>query len=317
MKKSGTPSVNPSAKPAHPLDRTERTALDWARNEGEADRLIDELTDYLRRRRRRRARLGAVGATALVLLTAIFLPAWRAERELSSSRTAATVVVLRPEMRTLSDGSVVELQADTEIEVDFAGALRRVTLRKGEAHFQVAKDAQRPFVVAAGGVEVRAVGTAFSVELGAKEIEVLVTEGRVAVEKAVPPTATLPDSLASAGEQQATFGVGNRIVVEYTPEISMAAPVPRVTSLSPAEIDEHLAWRVPRLEFSGTPLSQVLLMFNQYGRVRLMLADPALGRLQLSGVLRADNIESLLHLLEGEFGLTSENRDGEVVLRRR
>jgi len=271
----------------------------------------------LRRRRRRRARLIATSATALVLFAAIFWSTWRGEREPSSSLIAATVVVLRPETRSLPDGSVVELHAGTEIYVDFTGPLRRVALRKGEAHFQVAKDAQRPFVVVAGGVEVRAVGTAFSGGLGAKRIEVLVTEGRVAVERAVEPEAALSESMAPVAEQSATFGAGDRIVVELTAGVLLPASVPQVTFLSPTEIEEHLAWRVPRLEFSGTPLSQVLLMFNQYGRVHLTLDDPALGRLQLSGVLRADNIESLLHLLEGEFGLTAENLGEGIVLRRR
>jgi transmembrane sensor len=80
---------------------------------------------------------------------------------------------------------------------------------------------------------------------------------------------------------------------------------------------EHLAWRVPRLELSGTPLSKALPMFNEHGRVHLRLADPALGRLQLSGVLRADDTESLLRLLEGEFALTAERRGDELVLRSR
>ena len=70
-------------------------------------------------------------------------------------------------------------------------------------------------------------------------------------------------------------------------------PASQVTTVSATEMDEHLAWRVPRLEFAGTPLAQALPMFNQYGGVRLTLADPALGRLQLSGVLRADDSESL------------------------
>ena len=316
-KRTDISSTGSSANPMRAPDVAERTALDWARDQGEANRLIDDLTEFLRRRRRRRARLGASCAAALVLLAAIFWLPWSPQGESSSSLIAATVVVLRPETRALPDGTLVELQAGTEIDVDFTGPLRRVALVKGEAHFQVAKDTQRPFVVAIGGVEVRAVGTAFSVGLGEKELEVLVTEDRVAVENTPAPEAVQSEARPLPTELRATFGVGDRIVVDLTPGLSLPASGPKVTTLSTVEISEHLAWRVPRLEFSGTPLSRVLQMFNQHGRVRLALADPALGRLQLSGVLRADNIESLLLLLEGEFGLSAEDRRGEIVLRRR
>jgi transmembrane sensor len=316
MNNTGASPPNPPADPVRPPEAVEQTALDWARDTGEADRVIDDLDAYLRRRRRRRASVAAT-SVVLVLLGVVSWPVWRTKMELPVSPVAVNAVVLRPETRTLADGSVVELNAGAEIEVDFAGPLRRVALRKGEAHFQVTKDAQRPFVVAAGGVEVRAVGTAFSVELGTKAIEVLVTEGRVAVEKPAQPSVASSDAVAPVAASRATFGVGKRIVVELIPEIATATPEPQVTTVSPAELDEHLAWRVPRLEFSGTLLAHALPMFNQHGRVRLTLAEPALGRLQLSGVLRADDTESLLRLLEGEFDLKAERRGDAIVLRRR
>ncbi|MGH7956064.1 MAG: iron-containing alcohol dehydrogenase, partial [Opitutaceae bacterium] len=77
-------------------------------------------------------------------------------------------------------GSVVELNVDADILVDFSPVRRAVRLVRGEAHFTVATDAARPFVVSAGGVEVRAVGTGFAVHFAPQEIAVLVTEGQVA-----------------------------------------------------------------------------------------------------------------------------------------
>ena len=313
MSNAGNSSTNPAPDPARPPETAERTVLDWARDAGEADRLIKDLEVCLRRRRRRRGNVVAASVVIGVLL-AVAGPLWRMKVD-SPANSAANVAVLRPETRTLSDGSIVELRAGAAIEVDFAGPVRRVTLRKGEAHFQVAKDPRWPFVVAAAGVEVRAVGTAFSVELGASAIEVVVTEGRIAVEKPEQPRAPLTDAAAPVDGPKSTFGAGKRIVVELAPE-DAAGSVPQVSTLSPSEVGEHLAWRVPRLEFSGTPLSQALPMFNQHSRLRLTLADPALGRLQLSGVLRADDSESLLRLLEGEFALTPERRGDELVLRR-
>jgi transmembrane sensor len=226
----------------------------------------------------------------------------------------ANVVIVRPESRTLADGSVVDLNAGAEIDVDFTGAWRRVTLRKGEAHFRVAKDAQRPFVVAVGTVEVRAVGTAFSVELGQQAIEVLVTEGVVVLNR--PAHDSTLQSSATPTAAAPTFIAGKMIVVPLALP-GNAAPAQQVTTLSKTDIEQHLAWRVPRLEFAGTPLAQALPMFNQHGRVQLSLADPALGQLQLSGVLRADDTETLLRLLEGEFGLIAESSGGEILIRRR
>lgn len=316
----GTSPSRSRSEPSSPAATTEHSALDWARETGAAARVMEDLDQLLRRRRRQRLRL-ATAAAVVLGFGGLWSLTWRdaAMDRMNPDSSVTRALVIRPETRALPDGSSVELNTGAEIEVDFSGGRRHVVLRQGEAHFRVAKDPQRPFVVDARGVEVRAVGTAFSVGLGTAAIEVLVTEGRVAVEKPAPAAPPPPAaSVAASGETAPapTYGAGKRIVVELPPPGAEAA-VPRVSDVSLAEIGTQLAWRVPRLEFSGTPLAQALPMFNEYGRVRLTLADPALGRLQLSGVLRADNTESLLRLLEGEFGLVAEVRGDETVLRRR
>ena len=102
-------------------------------------------------------------------------------------------------------------------------------------------------------------------------------------------------------------------------ELTSATPAPlatQVTTLDARAVAERLAWRVPRLEFSGTPLAQAIPLFNRHAGVRLVLDDAALGTLELSGVVRADNTDSLLRLLEGEFGITAEKRGEDVLLRK-
>jgi ferric-dicitrate binding protein FerR (iron transport regulator) len=83
----------------------------------------------------------------------------------------------------------------------------------------------------------------------------------------------------------------------------------------------RLSWRVPRLKFAATPLAQVVAMFNEHavaGRdARLVLAPDLPANLRVSGVLRADDVDSLLRLLAGEFGISAETRSGEITLRRR
>jgi len=292
------PQKNPrsSADDAHRDD----TVLDWARSTGEADRLVADLEALVRRRRR--SRVGLAAGVAVVLLSAAVWQPWRGILPRVDSVPEASLIVSRPAIRTLKDGSMVELRGEARIEVTFTGPLRRVVLHSGEAHFQVAKDPARPFVVVAGATEVRAVGTAFAVDFAAGAVEVVVTEGRVRIGSPAPGAAT------------ATLDAGNRAVVS-----DGTAPI--VASLSPPQMQARLAWRVPRLEFSATPLASVLAMMNEHAtRLRgptLVLAEPALGELRVSGVLRADDPESLLRLLEGEFGLVSERTGGAIRLRRR
>src|SRR5258708_5796577 len=138
---------------------------------GQADAMIQRLGERATKRRRRR-----VSAAAGALVVA-FAAVWFWPSALVAPVTLANAHAVRvvPERRTLPDGSFVELKFGAEIAVDYSGLLRRVSLKNGEAHFAVAKNKDRPFVVEAGGVEVRAVGTAFSVQLGSKQVEVLVT----------------------------------------------------------------------------------------------------------------------------------------------
>ena len=87
-------------------------------------------------------------------------------------------------------------------------------------------------------------------------------------------------------------------------------------SVPSGERRERLNWRIPLLEFSGTPLAEAIPMFNRHGRRHLVL-DPTLGRLQLSGTLRADDTDSLFILLRNEFGIiAAPGSAGHTELRR-
>jgi transmembrane sensor len=222
---------------------------------------------------------------------------------------SARLEVLRPRTERLPDGTVVELRDAAEIRVDYAGTLRRVALLRGEAFFEVAHDAARPFVVTAAGVDVRAVGTAFAVRHEAKDIAVLVTEGRVRVSKQDAPVAA-----PSAADTAVVLGTGQQVVVSA--ERFDAAMIPLAVAAD--ERDVALAWRVPRLELRGTPLAEVIAAFNgQPGAPRLRLAEPGLGPLPLSGVLRADNVGVLYRLLETSYHLEAVDLGTETVIRRK
>jgi len=108
--------------------------------------------------------------------------------------------------------------------------------------------------------------------------------------------------------------VGDRVRIDAGTQRSTTVPV--IEQLSAAELARELAWRVPQLTLSATPLSEVIPVFNRYGSERLVL-DPVLGDMRLGGVLRADNTNALLQLLKNEFGIEAERREGALWLHRR
>jgi transmembrane sensor len=214
---------------------------------------------------------------------------------------------------TLSDGSVVELNASSEVRVHYTAAERRVQLVRGEANFTVAKNKERPFWVEAGTIAVRAVGTAFNVRMDAREVEVMVTEGKVQVERTVALTAAPATQLAVAIP---ILSAGQRTTVSILPE-AVAAPAPQVDLVAPEVMREALAWQGPRLVFSATPLSEVVAQFNRRNQVQLVLGDTELGALPVGGSFRAENVEAFVRLLASDADI-AVTRDGpdRIVLRK-
>jgi transmembrane sensor len=257
-------------------------------------------------------RHGAAGV-ALAVAAALAIVVWWPSTSTVAPAPRHAIIHPGPERLTLEDGSVVELNAGAKVDVRFTSAARRVRLVRGEAHFIVAKDPSLPFVVAAGGVAVRAVGTAFSVALGQTNVAVLVTEGRVRVD-APPARVDTPNvSVPVARELVA----GQRAVVITAPAEDGPAPgTVQVSDVTPAEVERALAWQGLRLEFVELPLAEVVAEFNRYNRQKLVVGDAATGALLVGGNFRADNVDAFVRLLESGFGVTAVRRGDEIVLRR-
>lgn len=280
----------------------------------------------LRRRRRRRAILAA-GACTVILGLGLIIPRWTSGPSSTASRAG---IVLLPEQRTLPDGSIVELKEGSKITVNFEAKdapQRRVILHSGEAHFQVAKDDARPFVVVAGHVAVRAVGTAFSVGRSSDRIDVLVTEGVVAVGKSrstgdQPPQAENLGPALAAGSASSDLGpappewrlgAGNRMVLDD----AASSDAPELQPIAMSELNERLAWRSPRVEFSRASLPEVVRVMNRYSRAQFRIADRELEHVRLSGRFRADDAEGFARALERSFGIVAEHvSETDIVLRR-
>jgi transmembrane sensor len=284
------------------------TAFDQPRRSGVADGMIAELA-VRQRRRRWRVTLGAVTtlAAAACVAGAFFFAPTNSRSPAAPAATLAAGILSKPETRVLPDGSVVELNQGAAIAVEFSAARRGIRLLRGEAHFAVVKDPARPFVVSAGAIAVRAVGTAFAVKLDPLAVDVLVTEGRVAIEHPVAAP-------VSADSEPVTAGKGERVSVPVTTTASAALQPQPVSS---AEIDRLLAWRGPRLELSGTSVAEAVALLNRENTARIAIEDSEVGAMRMSGVFRADNAEGFVRLLESHYGVVVERRGpGEMILRK-
>jgi transmembrane sensor len=220
-----------------------------------------------------------------------------------------TVQVARQsELRTLADGSVVELNQDAEIAVDYSAAERHIRLIRGEAYFTVAKNPNRPFIVTAGGVRVRAVGTVFNVRLQGDDVDVLVAEGKVRIDPPKP-------------EEPGVSGALNAAMVSARERTSVNAAVP--TPLAPEvfeattdEIEQTLSWQGMRIKFRETPLDEAVAQFNRHNQeTRIVIADRRIAKLPLGGNFRADNADAFVRMLELTSGVHAELEDGRYVLR--
>jgi transmembrane sensor len=196
----------------------------------------------------------------------------------------------------LPDGSHVELAARSVLDVDFAGAQRRMRLRNGQAFFRVKHDVKHPFVVEAGEIRVTAVGTAFDVRKSGTQVAVTVQEGTVEV----------IDASRDAAPMRATAG--------YQLVLDIATGEKRRSLVDP---EMALAWRSGRLEFAGDSLDVVIASVNRYSSRPIILGDPALGRLTFTGTVFVDSIDASLDAMQQVFPLDVHRSAHEIILVKR
>lgn len=210
----------------------------------------------------------------------------------------------------LADGSRVELNAQTQLEVDIDRDGRRVRLLQGDAVFHVARDS-RPFVVSTDRGSVAALGTAFAVQRGDDATQVAVLTGRVAVTLASAELPLTPYDGAvdfTPRPERAVLGSGERLEV--------AAEL-RPRSASSDELARDLSWRQGYLVYDQAPLGSVISDMRRYSDVNIHLADARLDEVRVSGRFATGDVEALLAQLSADAGLRVD-RGGPhwVVLRR-
>ncbi len=194
----------------------------------------------------------------------------------------------------LSDGSVMTMNSGSELTVTMAQQAREVEITQGEAWFEVAKDATRPFVVASGDVRVRAVGTAFSVRRREMGVEILVTEGVV-------------ETWAEGGQNlRMRLQAGDRATM------SASAVIDYETGIS-SSVDRALAWRGGMIDLGGRTLYDAADEFNRYNSRQIIIADPRIAREQLDGLFRVNDPEGFAEAVKASLGVSLDTSNPALI----
>ena len=245
--------------------------------------------------RRRRSRFSPWAATlaatlVLVVLTAVFY--WR--------DNALITAVGQQQVRVLRDGTRVVLNTDTRIEVNYDEHMRRVRLVRGEAWFEVSKHPTWPFLVSAGGQEIRALGTSFIVRHdNDQDLSVTLVDGRISV----APVAA--DGEAPPQPPQILIP-GQRLVISRHHAPAVDRP----------ELSRVTAWERGRVEFDETPLEDATTEMNRYTTTRLIVPDTEVAQLRIGGVFRAGDSDEFVKVVTAAFGLRAERNGDDIVLSR-
>lgn len=213
------------------------------------------------------------------------------------------------ERHVLDDGSIIKLNKGAQAVVWFTEKSRRIDLEAGEAHFNIVKDERRPFVVVANGVAVQAVGTAFNVLIDDDSVGVTVTEGRVLVGAKRKNELILKTEELGFTVQE--LAAGQRSVVDLRSQNSL----PPVQSISKGEIDKQLTW-LKLFDFTATPLSEIVTAFNRRNDQKMVIEDPSIEDLAVSGSIQSDNIDVFINVLELTMNIEAERVDDSVILLR-
>ena len=245
--------------------------------------------DTLNSRNRRRRKASAIASLGLALFASLAVI-----QTMFSTHEDVTTRVAEVRQQVLADGTIAELDADSQLEIDYTPWRRRVFLRQGQVQFKVA-DSVRPFEVKAAGATVRDIGTTFNLQVREQLAAVSVQEGIVEV--------TLDSG-----------GLSRRLVagqqIEYRASDS-ALPQPRMLA------DAIPPWREGRWVFSATPLDEVVAEINRRHAHPVVLADFRLAAYRVSGVFEQSDRQGLLRALAANLPLRVEERGEQTLLRQR
>lgn len=245
---------------------------------------------------------------AAAVLAAVAVGAIWLQQGSGESQTLATAVGQQRNV-TLADGSTVTLNTNTILETDLRRHTREIYLRKGEAHFQVAHDRSRPFLVHAGDAVVRAVGTAFEVRvLTDQHVDVVVNEGSVEVQA----TALLPAS-SNPGARSRRAAATTVRALNAGERLSTASRDYAVTPVTAQQMSSELAWREGAIIFDGQPLSEAIAEIERYTDARIVISDPEIAGLRVGGRFRTGDVQEFFDALQTALPVSIRHTNAGLV----
>ena len=199
----------------------------------------------------------------------------------------------------LSDGSLMQLNTNSKVAVEYTTNARNINLLQGEVYVDVAKDVNKPFTVESGADRVTAVGTAFSVDRRADdETEVIVTEGTVRVNRRADEAGQRYDDLYLTPGQRLLVG-------DARPQLSIDD-----------DPESALAWREGMIVFRGEPLREASRDIDRYTALSFEITDPQLAEIPVGGYFKTGDLDQLLAILEQNFGVAHTRQGNQVLLSR-
>ncbi|WIO75336.1 FecR domain-containing protein [Porticoccaceae bacterium LTM1] len=214
----------------------------------------------------------------------------------------------------LEDGSVIDMNTGSEILVDIGSEERVVTLVRGEAFFDVAKDPERPFSVKVDGRDVTVLGTSFDILKTPDEFTLCVLEGVVSVHKAesevVPES---PEFAVTSTEEVVLEDVGQRLVKKGI-VVSYSSWDDEVTAKCVNSPERLVSWRKKLLSYNGETLSDVIQEFNRYSAKKILIKDSSVMDLNIYATFRLDRIDIALSDLEKILPIKVTRHHDRIVI---
>jgi transmembrane sensor len=221
----------------------------------------------------------------------------------------------------LADGSKVQLDSATELSIDYSSHERNLTLSRGQARFDVAHDAARPFIVTAGAKKVVATGTAFNVDVLGSRVLVTLIEGDILV---LPRNATnLRQSIAAFAQSRLDGSVGSRSAnaangtIELVPGQELVASADGTSKVSGTNVTRVTAWQKGQLLFDDEPLSSVVERVNRYAAKPIVVTDDSIRELRISGVFDTNDIPGFITTITHYLPLSATARQNTIELAHR
>ena len=276
-------------------------------------------------------RIRVAGLATVVIVIGIATTLWLRPDPLLSSNGLYATTVGQQQSATLADGSVVLLNTNTQIKVDYDNAYRNIHLLQGEAHFTVAMNTQQPFRVYAGERRIQALGTAFSVYLKNDSVDVTVTEGEVALASVsragsnrLPHFDSSFRSDQSSGsnavsdsdyvESLGTIKAGESAKIQSAPDADTTGIINNIENIEAPELVKRLSWREGMLTFTGDPLAVVVDEISRYTTVSIEITDPVVRATRIGGRFPIGETDAMFDALETNFGLRVTRLSHDRVL---